>query len=115
MMMTNNPVEPTAEAVALYKTLEGLSLADADAALDQARQVVWWFSFSGAGIEATVKAIDPTPVAARIAQQLEGKTIKSATELVEDVRLILWTSVFANVKGSHYHEASIKPATGPRH
>ncbi len=97
-----DPLEPSALTQALYRELAGLSLAEADIALDMARLVMWHFTFATRDITATAEITRPSPAATRLAARLEGLSLQNATKEIEAVRLVLWVQCFAQVPESAF-------------
>lgn len=82
---------------------EGLTLIEADIALDDARRFLWFKQFSGASDQALKERLSGPQLAAatRIAERLLGVvTPLEAERVFHEVRTILWMSDFAAVPES---------------
>lgn len=90
-------------AADLAKECEGLSLIDADRALDDARRFLWLRQFSGASRDALFAGMisDHLDTARRIADRLDGIVTPMEAETVFlETRTLLWMKTFAAVPGS---------------
>ena len=108
MNPTEPPMVPSVSALALHVAGEcaGLSLIEADIALDIARRYLWLRAFSGAAGETLDDELAGTvhfAVARRIVSRLDGSGDPhhlDAEQVLLEARLALWMQNFARIPDS---------------
>lgn len=88
------------EALKIAAHCQGLSLIEADQALDDARRFIWIRQFTGASQAALEKELNPLANAIEIIRTLEDVTPLGIEKLFLEVRMYLWMQNFARVPGS---------------
>ncbi|MFO1153571.1 MAG: hypothetical protein U1E42_07875 [Rhodospirillales bacterium] len=77
----------------VYQSVTGLSLAEADVALDEARRTLWGTTFSGRPIPDAWEG--PSPA---IARALVHLPLDLAAQVLEETRLSIWLEGFPNAR-----------------
>ena len=77
----------------LSEAVEGLHILKADAAIDEARRLLWLAQFKGKKIS-EIKDAPVNEPPWRMALALAGKPLDIATQILEGGRLAIWLSCF---------------------
>ena len=79
--------------------LTGLSIWDADAALDQGKRLLWGCQFGGkklSDLEFSPETLPESDPSVRIAKELSGHALDKISEVIEHVRMSAWLIAFPN-------------------
>lgn len=86
----------------LARALDGRPLLAADAALDNARRLVWFHILSGVPIGTARQIMETPDEAAAVAARLQGLSFREADAVLSECRSMLWTAEFSQLPGSAF-------------